>query len=72
MRIAHFHLLKTVYSAERVLVHNHLFKNERSRSQGPLLLVPWAGGRVGQEPENEIGNELTCMGIREDEDQDSI
>ena len=53
-------------------MHNHLFKNERSRSQGPLLLVPWAGGRVGQEPENGIGNELTYMGIRDDEDQASI
>lgn len=66
-------------------MHNHLFKNERTRSQGPLLLVPWAGGRVGpllpvpwaggkvgEEPENEIGNELTCILIREDEDQDLI
>ena len=53
-------------------MHSHLFKNERNCSQGPLLLVHWAEGRVGQEPENEIGNELTCMGIREDEDQDSI
>ena len=53
-------------------MHNHLFKNERTRSQGPLLLVPWAEGRVGQEPENEIGNELTCMRIRDDEDLASI